>query len=165
METVQTSRVSAIIVLFDMQTTFFANAIEGISDEDTHNRLNTQANHIAWLAGSAVHARFDMAGHLGSGEENETAGELFRDNKGIQESTVYPSLAAYKSDWEKITPILRKALIETTDEVLDKKIEMGPGLSMSIFELISFVIYREANLIGQIALWRRLLGYPGMKYM
>jgi hypothetical protein len=36
---------------------------------------------------------------------------------------------------------------------------------MSLYELITFSIYREANIIGQIALWRRLLGYPGMRYM
>jgi len=27
------------------------------------------------------------------------------------------------------------------------------------------MIYREANIIGQLALWRRLLGYAGINYM
>ena len=30
------SRMSAIIVLYDMHTTYFANAIVGISDKDSH---------------------------------------------------------------------------------------------------------------------------------
>jgi hypothetical protein len=42
---------------------------------------------------------------------------------------------------------------------------MMPGESMTHFDLIAFIIYREANCIGQIALWRRLLGYEAMKYM
>jgi len=35
---------------------------------------------------------------------------------------------------------------------------------MPYFDLIAFMTYREANLIGQIILWRRLLGYEGIKY-
>jgi hypothetical protein len=42
---------------------------------------------------------------------------------------------------------------------------MMPGDSMRFYELVSFMTYREANCIGQIALWRRLLGYDAMKYM
>ena len=41
--------------------------------------------------------------------------------------------------------------------------DMG-GMKMTYHELISFTIYREANMIGQLALWRRLLGYPALKY-
>jgi hypothetical protein len=54
-------------------------------------------------------------------------------------------------------------LIEATDEQLDRQIDMG-GMKMSLYDLIAFSIYREANCIGQIALWRRLLGYEAMKY-
>jgi hypothetical protein len=39
------------------------------------------------------------------------------------------------------------------------------GFKMAHFDLITFIIYREANIIGQIALWRRLLGKEAMKYM
>jgi hypothetical protein len=42
---------------------------------------------------------------------------------------------------------------------------MMPEMRMTYFDLIAFIIYREANIIGQIALWRRLLGYEAMKYM
>ena len=41
--------------------------------------------------------------------------------------------------------------------------DMG-GMKMTYYELISFTIYREASIIGQLALWRRLLGYPALKY-
>jgi len=39
-----------------------------------------------------------------------------------------------------------------------------PGETMNFYDLISFLTYREANCIGQIALWRRILGYEAMKY-
>lgn len=152
----------SLIVLYDMHTTFFKNVLEGISEKDTHNRLNTKANHIAWLAGSLVEQRYGIAKDIGIDIE-QTANDLFKDNKGIQDNVTYPSLAQYKKDWDTISPVARKAFEEVTDEKLDGEIEMG-GMKMTLYDLITFTIYREANCIGQIALWRRLLGYEAMKY-
>ena len=152
-----------IVVQFDMHTDFFPKAIDGISDKDSHNRLNTKANHVAWITGSLVQERFDMAGMLGS-KLKQRADELFKDFKGIQEGVTYPSLSEFKKDWEKITPVLREALVNVTDEKLDSIFEM-PEMKWTYFQMFGFMIYREANLIGQIALWRRLLGYDAMKYM
>jgi hypothetical protein len=93
----------------------------------------------------------------------QTGAELFADYKGIQPGVKYPTVAEYLSDWEKITPEAREALVKIDDEKLDSQfpVEM---MKMSYYEMISFTIYREANMIGQLALWRRLLGYPALKY-
>lgn len=157
----------SLLVLYDMHTTFFASAIEGISDKDSQNRLNTKANHIAWLAGSLVQERYDLAKAVSISpdlfKEKQTAHELFKDHKGIQDNTTYPSLPAFKKDWDQITPILRQALLNVRDAQLDGIFEM-PGETMKLFDLVTFMTYREANCIGQIALWRRLLGYEAIKY-
>ena len=156
------SRMQALLVLYDMQTTFFKKVIDGISDEDAHNRLNTKANHVAWLAGTLVEQRFHIARDFGS-DLNQSGDELFKNNQGIKDNVMYPALAQYKSDWETISPISREAFVKVTDEKLDSIIDMG-GMKMSFYDLIAFTVYREANCIGQIALWRRLLGYEAMKY-
>ncbi len=158
------NRMSSLIVLYDMHTTFFSSALDGISDNDAHNRLNTKANHIAWLTGSLVQQRYEIATSLGA-DRKQAAHELFKDNKGIQDNVTYPSLTEFKKDWESITPVLREALVNVSDEKLDQSFEMMPEMRMTYFDLITFIIYREANIIGQIALWRRLLGYEAMKYM
>jgi hypothetical protein len=59
---------------------------------------------------------------------------------------------------------LKDLLVKITDQKLDEKFEMMPGMSLTYYELITFIIYREANCIGQIALWRRLLGYEALRY-
>ena len=165
---VKSNKMYALIVLYDMHTKFFASVLDGISEKDTHNRLNTKANHIAWLTGSLVHERFELVRAFGKTQdngnmENQKSKELFKDHKGIQDNVNYPTLAEFKKDWETISPVLRKVLVNAGDEQLDSLFEM-PGMVMTNFDLISFMIYREANCIGQIALWRRLLGYEGMKY-
>ena len=156
------SRVESLLALYDMQTKFFLKAIEGISDKDAHNRLNTKANHVAWLAGSLVEQRYAIAKDVGI-EIHHGSHELFKDNKGIQDDITYPSIAQYIEEWEKISPVSRNAFVDVSDEKLDSKVKMG-GMDLTLFEIVAFTIYREANCIGQIALWRRLLGYEAMKY-
>ena len=156
------TRPEALLALFDYQTGFFSKALEGISEADMHNRLNTQANHPAWLAGSLVNQRFMMASETGSGLK-QTGEELFKNNKGIQEGAQYPTAEDYLNDWKRITPEARGALLTINDEKLDSEIDMG-GMKMTYYEMICFSIYREASIIGQLALWRRLLGYPALKY-
>lgn len=158
------SRMYSLLVLFDMHTTFFSSALDRISDKDAHNRLNTKANHVAWLTGSLVEQRYEIANMLGV-EGKQAASELFKNNKGIQDDIIYPSIGEFKKDWETLTPLLRDAFLNVKDEKLDETFEMMPGMRMTYFDLVTFIIYREANIIGQIALWRRLLGYEAMKYM
>ncbi|RYZ26550.1 MAG: DinB family protein [Chitinophagaceae bacterium] len=155
-------RTKGLLSLFDYQTGFFPRVLEGISEDDMLNRLNTQANHPAWLAGSLVHQRFQMASETGSGLI-QTGAELFQNNQGIKDGVAYPSIADYLADWNRITPEAREALLKIDDKKLDSDFDMG-GMKMTYYELICFSIYREASIIGQLALWRRLLGYPAMKY-
>ena len=155
-------RTSGFLTLFDYHTGFFRKVLEGLSQEDMHNRLHTAANHPAWIAGALVHQRLVMANGAGA-NLTQTGEALFKDWKGIQEGVGYPSNEEYLSDWEKITPLARQALTALDDAKLDSMVDMG-GTKMSFYELTGFTIYREASMIGQLALWRRLLGHPAMRY-
>jgi hypothetical protein len=156
------TRMQSLVILYDMHTTFFKSVLDGIDDKAAHNRLNTKANHVAWLAGSLVEMRYEIANYSAIAMK-QSAHELFKDGKGIQDDITYPSLNDFKKDWDTISPITRNAFVQLTDEKLESQIEMG-GMKMSFFDMVTFCIYREANCIGQIALWRRLLGYEAMKY-
>lgn len=160
--TTASTRTQGLLALFDMQTAFLERAIEGISEQDTYNRLGTKANHIAWLTGSLVAQRYFMTSETDPGLKQNGA-ELFKENMGIQDDARYPTSAEYLEDWKKISPAARKALIDLNDGKLDSEIDMGT-MKMSYYEMLSFTIYREASMIGQLALWRRLLDYPAMRY-
>ncbi len=160
----KSSRMESLVTLYDMHTDFFAKAIDGISDSDSHNRLNTKANHPAWLAGSMVEGRFEMAKELGPYKDiKQEAFKLFENHQDIKDEAEYPSMDSYLHDWKRISPLLRKLYVDMTDEKLDSQFEM-PEMKMTYYEFISFIIYREANIIGQLVLWRRLLGYESIKY-
>jgi len=154
----------AFIGLYEFHTKLFNNVLEGISDEDANNRLGTKANHVAWLAGSLVYERYLIIDLLG-GKTEYTPNELFVDHKGIVDSAVYPSLQQYKDEWAFISPIFKEVLKNLTDEQLNgpDPFEM-PGGNYTLFDTITFCVDRESYCIGQIGLYRRLLGYEAMKY-
>lgn len=157
------SRLLGQLTLYDMHTDFFRFVLDGIDDESAQNRLDTKANHVAWLAGSLVQERFDLANWLGA-DVKQRNHELFDNHKGIQDGIEYPSLDEFKVDWDEISPILREKLQTVPTQKLDDTFEME-DMKMTNYEYVSFQTYREANCIGQIALWRRLLGFPAMRYM
>ncbi|MBC9797830.1 DinB family protein [Sinomicrobium weinanense] len=163
-KTTKTTLMEAFIWLYDNHTKSYPNAIEGISDKDANNRLGTKANHMAWIAGSLVQERFALANAIGI-TQKQTSNELFQDHKGIQDGITYPSLAEFKSDWEQISPALRNVLTQLGEEQLNAEDPFGiPGGDYTLFDLIGFIIDRESYCIGQIGLYRRLLGYEAMKW-
>lgn len=157
------SRMYGLIVLYEMHNDFLLRALDGIDEKDAQKRLDTKANHIAWITGSMVQGRYFLAKSFGIDLPSVTD-ELFAHNKGIVDDAVYPSMADFIKDWKTISPSLQEALTQASDEKLEEKLNI-PGMEITLFEMISFNTYREANCIGQIALWRRLLGYAGMNYM
>lgn len=156
------SRMYGLMVLYDMHTDFLRRAVDGLTDEAAQSRLDTKANHVAWLLGSIVQERFELANRFGE-KTQQTHYELFNNYQGIQDGREYPPFADFIEDWNRVSSLLKKLLVDLEAKNLDDEFE-EMEMKMSYFDLISFIIYREANIIGQIALWRRLLGYPALKY-
>jgi len=166
---IKDSRLFSLLVLFDMHSQYFYNVIDGISDKDAQNRLQTKANHIAWIAGSLVYESYTLANLLNKKEQlavvDEGTFSLFKDHNGIQDNAIYPSLKEYRKEWDNVRPVLRHALVQLDAQQLEgpDPYEM-PGQITTLFDSVAFMIDRESYCIGQIALFRRLLGYPAMKY-
>jgi hypothetical protein len=152
-----------VIGLYDFHTKLFYNVIVDFTPKDAANRLGTKANHIGWLAGSLVQGRFELANFLGVNLK-QTSDHLFSEHKGIQDNVEYPSLDEYRKDWELITPKLKEAMLNTSEEKWNEPEPWGMGMDLTLFDGFVFSMDRESYCIGQIALYRRLLGYPAMKY-
>ena len=166
METTEAKKASTgvLIGLYDFHTKLFYNVLVDISDKDANNRLGTRANHIAWIAGSLVNTRYVLANILGIGMK-QTSGKLFENNKGIQDGVTYPALAEFKKDWENISTVLKEALVNISEDQLNGPDPFDmPGGDYTFFDTLTMCIDRESYCIGQIGLYRRLLGYEAMKY-
>jgi hypothetical protein len=160
----KTTALQAFIVLYDEHTKMFYNVLDGISEKDATNRLGTKANHIAWIAGSLVYQRYQLI-KMSGGKVDYKPNPLFENFQGIKDDAVYPSLDQYRKDWGILTPVLKETMLNLREEKLNgpDPFEM-PGANYTFFDSLTFCIDRESYCIGQIGLYRRLLGYPPMKY-
>ncbi len=160
----QKGTIHTLLNLYNWHSKMFKNALDGIADKDAENRLNSKANHIKWIAGSLVHQRFEMGKVFGL-EMQDAGFDLFRDFKGIVENAAYPALDTYRADWEKISPVLADKLANISEAQFNgpDPFQM-PGGDFRFSDSILFMIDRESYCIGQIGLFRRLLGYDAMKF-
>lgn len=153
-----------LLELYDYHTKWYHNALVDISDEDAQNRLNTKANHLAWIAGSLVQQTYVLANAVGINKK-QTSDALFTGHKGIQDGVKYPSLAEYKKDWDAIRTEFRNKLATLSDEELEGPDPFNmPDGNYTFMDSFTFCVDRESYCLGQIALFRRLLGYDAMKY-
>lgn len=152
------------ISVFDFHTTQYHNALESIPGEETHNRLNSKANHIAYIAGRMIYERHELAKGINIHVDLATTGE-FKDFKGIQDDITYPSLEEYKKDWDKISTALKEGLQQLTEEQLNGPDPFNmPSGNYTLFDSIVFTIDHESYFLGQLGLYRRLLGIAAMKF-
>jgi hypothetical protein len=159
-------KLEIIIPAYRMHSQIFLNALDGVSEEDALKRIDGQTNHIVWMAGNFVNVRYAMAHVLGL-QENDPYHELFFMGKTLDESYHYPSVLELKENFKSISPKVYAALLQVDDTQLAElfKINMNiPCIEEDKLNFIGMCIGREDYLAGQIALMRRLLHYPGMKY-
>jgi hypothetical protein len=154
-----------ILGLYDYHTRLFNNVLVDITDTDAQQRLNTPANHMAWLAGSLVQGRYSLAQLIGGSKLVQTSNDLFKDFQGIKDDVTYPSLDEFRKDWAQISQELRDIIAGMNEEQMEAPDPYKmPGGDYTVLDTLVFCGDREAYCIGQLGLWRRLLGYQAMKY-
>ena len=166
MDTPKSLKLEIIIPAYRMHSQIFLNALDGVSEEDALKRIDSQTNHIVWMAGNFVNVRYAMAHVLGL-QENDPYHDLFFMGRTLDESYHYPSVQELKENFKAISPKVYAALLQVDDAKLAEifTINMNiPFIEENKLNFIGMCVGREDYPAGQIALMRRLLHYPGMKY-
>jgi uncharacterized damage-inducible protein DinB len=94
-----------------------------------------------------------------------TTSTEFEGFKGIQDDVTYPSLEEYRKDWNNVSAALKEGLQNLTEEQLNGADPFNmPGGNYTLFDSIVFSIDHESYFLGQLGLFRRLLGIAAMKF-
>ncbi len=166
MDTAKSAQLNVIIPAYRMHTQTFINVLDGISEKDALKRIENRTNHLVWMAGNYVNVRYSMGNILGIKEEDPYQ-DLFYMGKTLDEKKEYPTLKQLLDNFHKISPQVYQALLNDDDATLAEVFEMGmqvPFIKEDKLNFIGMCIGREDYLCGQMALMRRILDYPGMKY-
>ncbi len=160
------SQLEIIIPAFRMHSHSFLSILEGISETDAQKRIEGKTNHLVWMAGNFVNVRYALGQVMGL-EDKDPHNDLFYMGKSFSETAKYPSLKELTTHFHDISPKLYKLLLAATPEQLAQPVPVDMGIPFVEENLLNFIgmcIGREDYLSGQMALVRRILDYPSVRY-
>jgi uncharacterized damage-inducible protein DinB len=149
--------------IFSRNTQWLLHAVEGLSDADSLVRPNERTNHIRFLFVHLIDARYYLAGLLGLDLAHPL--EYLKDVTTIDEVPTFPEMDELKAMWIAQSREIQTAL-ERGGETLLQSVSSArfPMTGNTLGDKIAFIVQHEMFHIGQMALIRKLLGYPAMRW-
>ena len=148
--------------LLEVHTRLYHNVNEGM-DNHLLERPNEMTNHVAWLAGHLVSARYLMLNALGLDVQEPYPG-LFAQGKGLEQGADYPDLQTLRKCWSEVSGILLKAVADAGDESLSGKAPFATPTGETVGEFLNFFVHHEAYHLGQLGILRRIFREDALKY-
>ena len=150
--------------LLRLNTRLLLNCLEGLSDDQASVRVLPPTNSVAFLVAHLIDARHKLLAVLGGAAENPLT-ELFADARSIDDVPSLPSLVELCEAWQAVASALASRLAELSAEEIDAPApQRYPGDDPSVLGALAFLVQHDSYHIGQLALLRRALGLPAMRY-
>lgn len=151
-------------IIFNMNDRLFNSALEGITEEQSKERITGHVNPVNWIASHTVWARYNTLMFLGKSADNPYNG-LFENFKAYDVSLNYPSLSEIKNEWKKVSALLNDALGSVSEEHLagDSPLKSPIG-DFTNGGTIAFLAQHESYDIGQLGLLKKFFTKEAMSY-
>jgi uncharacterized damage-inducible protein DinB len=155
-------RIAPLADILRLNTKLFRNCLAGLSDEQARVRPSATTNNAAFIAAHLVATRYDVLKALGAERANLLAACL-EGVQGIEDMTRWPTRAEIDSAWTDTSHALRARLESLTGADLDGP-PAAPFPGRSMLEALVFAVQHDSYHVGQLALLRRHVGLPAMRY-
>lgn len=151
-------------IIFNMNDRLFNSALEGITEEQSKERITGHVNPVNWIASHTVWARYNTLMFLGKSADNPYNG-LFENFKAYDVLLNYPSLSEIKNEWKKVSALLNDALGSVSEEHLagDSPLKSPIG-DFTNGGTIAFLAQHESYDIGQLGLLKKFFTKEAMSY-
>lgn len=161
------SKIQPVIAQLDLQTSWFLNALENISEEESNTPFSEQLNPVKWVAGHLADARFTINAIVSGSAVNEHYKKIFGKGTSNKVNPTFPSIEQLKADWITISEQLNTNLQHLPEAKLLSKPPFQTAITdETLGGLIAYFATHESFHIGQISIYRKLLGKKvmGMGY-
>ena len=150
--------------LLRLNARLLANCVDGLSDEQALTRVLPTTNNVAFLVAHLVDVRHTLLALLGGAAPNPLAVAL-AGARGIDDVAALPPMAELLGAWRAVDQALADRLSAAPSEALDAASpQTYPGGDASILGALAFLVQHDSYHIGQLAMLRRALGFPAMRY-
>ncbi|MBV6462050.1 MAG: hypothetical protein HJHJAOHD_02192 [Flavobacteriales bacterium] len=155
--------INAIIAQYNLQTSWYLNALESITEEESNISFSENLNPIKWVAGHLTDSRITIINIISDNAINADYKKLFGKGTSNKIDASFPTIEQIKTDWTNISEQLRTSLQNLPNE----KLLLKPPFQTSIpdetlFGLIAYFAIHESFHIGQLSVYRKLTGKPAM---
>ena|SRR5258706_12090866 len=151
-------------LILSLNERLFSNTLAGVTDEQADERISDHNNPIRWIAAHTVSARYNMLLFVGKPTPNPY-NHLFENFKAFDKALTYPTLTEIKSEWQKVTGLVKDALKSVSDEHLAAdsplKSPIGDFTNGGTF---AFMAQHESYDVGQMALLKKYHTREAMSY-
>ena len=152
------------IITVKLNTRLIRNCFEGVDDELANKRINDVTNPMAFISLHALEARYFLTKMLGTKVKNPYH-ELTKDAKTCDDLERMPPVNEMLDYWEEAGEALINTLENIEESRLKEKVRFEfPVEDRTKFGTLTFLVQHETYHIGQLAILRRVLGLPAMKY-
>jgi hypothetical protein len=158
------SSAPALAGILRLNTRLYLNCVADVTDADARRRPNERTNSLIFIACHVLDARHYLARYLGLDEPNPVA-DVLQDATGIDDVVELPPVERIVDGWRALAPTVSACLDDLgPTELRAPSPQRFPIDDLSIGGGIGFLLQHESYHIGQLALLRKYLGYPAMKY-
>lgn len=158
------SRLAPLADLFRLNTRLLINCLDGLSEEDARGCPVPGVNSAAFVVAHLVDARHGLLGMLGHPQQNPLAPAL-ANAPGMAGVDALPRLGELVSAWRSVGLALDACLADLAPSAIDAPAPRHfPIDDRSMLGAVAFLAQHDSHHVGQLALLRRALGYPPMRY-
>jgi hypothetical protein len=151
-------------IIFNLNERLFDNTLAGVTEEQANERVSDHNNPFIWIAAHTVSARYNMLVFLGKPVTNPY-NHLFENFKAYDAGLKYPTLREVKTEWQKVTGLLKEALKSATEEHLasDSPLKSPIG-DFTNGGTLAFLAQHESYDVGQLAFLKKYHTKEAMSY-
>ena len=148
---------------FEANTPLFAQALDGVTDEEMRRAPSDHNSSMLWLAGHLVRGRGRTLIALGLSAD---PWDLFGRGTHINASAKYPTRQEILHQWAEYSGQLHHALRGLSDADIKKKAAPSPpnppSLDGSVGGIVAFLAFHESYHMGQLGYVRKWLGHSAL---
>lgn len=150
-----------IAKLFEGNTPFFAQALDGITDEEMRRAPSDHNSSMLWLAGHLVRGRGRTLITLGLSAD---PWDLFGRGTHLDPNAKYPTKQQILQRWAEYSGQLHHALRGLKDGDIKKPAQVPnpPSLDGTVGGQVAFLAFHEAYHMGQLGYIRKWLGHSAL---
>jgi uncharacterized damage-inducible protein DinB len=150
--------------IFRLNRRLILNCFDGMTEEQARMRAGGTTNSALFLLAHLIDVRHFLLQGLGGRVPNPVASAL-AGARGIDDVTELPPLATLVDAWTEVADALEAALASARGEALERPAaQRFPVDDSTLLGEIAFLAQHESYHVGQIAMLRRVVGLPAMRY-